>query len=197
MCWGPTIKMRPWCYLAPLFSVSCNLYVFLPLGLPKSWRDLIHWLSRQITDRFWPMPQNEGFGTFISDYFHHDCWKFCILMVWNAPRMKDLSHSSQTIFTMIEGNFGFWWSEIPQNEDLNHSSQTVFTMVEGFCGFLWSEMPQNEGFKPVISDYFHRGWRKLDFYGLKCHRMKDLNQSSQTIFTVVERNYGFLWSEMP
>ena len=45
--------------------------------------------------------------------------------------------------------------------DLDHSSLTIFTVVEGNCGFLWSVMPQNEGFEPVISDYFHHGWRKF------------------------------------
>ena len=45
----------------------------------------------------------------------------------------------------------------PKMKALDHSSRTIFTVVEGNFGFLWSEMPQNEGFEPLISDYFHRG----------------------------------------
>ena len=110
--------------------------------------------------------------------------------------------------------------------DLDHSSQTIFTVVEGNSGFWWPEMPRNKGFEPLILDYFHHGWRIfwilmvwnaaewriwtthlrlfspwlkeiLDFDDLKCPRMKDLNHSSLTVFTMVEGNFGFWWSKMP
>ena len=111
-------------------------------------------------------------------------------MISNSQKMKDLNRLSQNIFTMIEENSGFWWSEIPKNEgfeppylrisspwlkkildfddlmgprmkNLNHLFQNIFIMVKENFEFWWSEIPKNEGFEPLISAYLHHGWRKF------------------------------------
>ena len=109
---------------------------------------------------------------------------------------------------------------------LSRLSQNFFTMVEENFGVWWSKMPKNEGFEPFISAYLHHGWRNfcilmiwnaqewwiwttylkisslwlkkiLDYDDLKCPIMKDLKHLSQNIFTMVEENFRLWWSKMP
>ena len=79
-----------------------------------------------------------------------------------GPGTKDLNHLSQNIFTMIEENFGFWWSKMrPRMKDLNHFAQNIFTIAEKNFGFWWYEMPKNKGYEPLISEYLHHGSGKF------------------------------------
>ena len=95
------------------------------------------------------------------DYFHHGWRKFWILMVWNAPEWKIWTTHLRLFSPWLKKILDFDNLKCPRMKDLNHPSETIFTMVEENCGFLSSEMPQNEGFEPVISDYFYHGWRKF------------------------------------
>ena len=49
----------------------------------------------------------------------------------------------------------------PRMKDLNHLSQTIFTMVEENCGFWWSETPPEWRIWTTHLDYFHNDWRKF------------------------------------
>ena len=196
------------------------------------------------------MPENKEFGPFISDYFHHGWRKFWILMIWNALKWR-----IWTISSWLKEFMDFFGLKCPKNEGFeplisdcflrgwtklwifmvwNATEWRIWTthlrlffiVVEGNCWFLWSEMPQNEGFEPLISDYFHRGWKKLwifvvwnatewriwtshlrlfsprlkeilDSDDLECPKMKDLDHSFQINLTMVEENFGFWWFKMP
>ena len=39
--------------------------------------------------------------------------------------------------------------------------RNTFTMVEGNFEFYCSEILQNEGFSMIVGEYFHHGWRKF------------------------------------
>ena len=115
----------------------------------------------------------KDFNMFITEYLHHGWRNFWILMLWNTPEWRISKRSSQNIFTMVEENFGFRWSEMHQNEGFQQVTNRIFTMVKENFGFAWSSMLQNEGFQNV----YHRissPWLKkiLDLDDLKCSRMK-------------------------
>ena len=54
----------------------------------------------------------KDFNMFITKYLHHGWRNFWILMIWNTPEWRISKRSSQNIFTMVEENFGFWWSQM-------------------------------------------------------------------------------------
>ena len=150
------------------------------------------WLSK--------MPKNnEGFEPLISECLPHGWRKFWILMISNAQEWR--------IWTIYLRMSSPWLKKIldlddltcPRMKDLtqSHLSPNIFTMVEESFWFWWSQMPKNEEFEPLFSKYLHQGRWKFWIYDLEFLRMKDLNHSSQTVFTMIEENFGFWWSEMP
>ena len=88
------------------------------------------------------------------------------------PRIKALNHLSQHIFIMVDENFVFWWSQMPQQNE----------------GFIWTT------YLRIFSPWMIK---ILDFDDLKFPRMKDSNLSSKNIFTMVEEKFEFWWSEIP
>ena len=119
------------------------------------------WLKKILLISWSGMLQNEGFGRFMSEYLNHGWRKFLIFVVWNASEWRIWNPYLRIYSPRLKKIFDFRDLECPRMKDLNHLLQNIFTMVEENFWFSWSEMLQNGGFGMLISEYIHQGWRKF------------------------------------
>ena len=100
--------------------------------------------------------KNKGFEPPISAYLHHGWRKFWILMILNAQEWR-IWTTYLRIYSPWLKKLDFDYLKFPRIKDLNHLSQHIFTMVEENFGFWWCDGSKNEGFEPLISEYLHHG----------------------------------------
>ena len=135
-------------------------------------------------------------------------------MIWNSHKWRIWTACLKSSSLWLMKILDFDDLMGPRMKDLNHLSQNIFTMVEENFEFSWSEIPKNKGFEPLISEYLHHGLRKFlifviwnapewrirttylrlssswlkkifDFCDRECLRMKDLDSLCHNIFTMV------------
>ena len=116
-----------------------------------------------ISYRWSQMPQNifTMVGQMLSEYLHHGWGKFWTLIIWNAQEWSIWTTYLRMSSPWLKKILDYDDLKCPRMKDLIHLSRHIFTMVEENFGFRWSEMPKNEGFDQLISKYLHHGWRKF------------------------------------
>ena len=81
------------------------------------------WLKKSLDFNCLKCSKMKNLSQFLTEYLHHGCRKFCISIVWNAPKWRIWASSLQNVFIMVEENFVFQLSEMPKNEEISKLTQ--------------------------------------------------------------------------
>ena len=109
------------------------------------------------------------------------------------PRNEEFESLSH-IFTWVEENFGFWWSQMSHNEEFKQLFSEY--LHQGWRKFwiLMSSNSQNDEFELFLSGYLHQGWRKFWILMISNSQNEEIEPFLSGYFQQVEENSGFWWS---